>query len=641
MIFLDIVDVRKQFGPQPLLAGVTFQLRPGDRVGLVGPNGSGKTTLLRILAGKDDADAGSVTVHPAAHLGYLEQQPRFEPSQTLHAEARSALADLLALEREAVEVAAAISQTSDPGEQRRLASRYDHLQHKLHRQDAYNLDYRIERVLDGLGFRRESFGQPVASLSGGEQNRLMLAKLLLAEPNVMILDEPSNHLDIEATEWLEDFLLASSAAMLIVSHDRYFLDRVTNRTVELFQGTVDGYVGNFSAYWRQKAERLLVQQRTFQRQQSEIEKTKDFIRRNAYGQKHAQAEDRRKKLERIELVAPPREIAAPAMRFADADRSGDLVVRAEDLAKSYDRRLFSDVSVDILRGQRWAILGPNGCGKTTLLRCLLGQVAPDRGRISLGQGVKLGYFDQQLAELGDEAPVVDAIRAAHKTLNQQQSRNLLAAFGLTGDTPLQPVGCLSGGERCRAALARLAAAEANFLVLDEPTNHLDLWARDALEKALGRFDGTVLLVSHDRYFVNQVADHLLWFEADRTRVIEGNYRTYQMLLGREADGPDGASDRNEPVRSKTTAKPAQSAKAERPRRKTSQPRRFPYRKLSDIEDEIFERETCLEEMQRELIEPSVLRDGQRVRQIKAQMEQEQAAIKTLYEHWEEAAELNW
>ena len=326
--------------------------------------------------------------------------------------------------------------------------------------------------------------QPVASLSGGEQNRLMLAKLLLAEPNLMILDEPSNHLDIDATEWLEEFLLESSAAMIVVSHDRYFLDRVTNRTLELFHGTVDGYTGNFSAYWQQKAERLLVERRTYEKQQIEIEKTKDFIRRNAYGQKHAQAEDRRKKLERIEPVAPPREIAAPAMRFPPAQRSGDIVVRAEGVAKAYDRPLFRDVSLDIARGQRWALLGPNGCGKTTLLRCLLGLMPPDEGEISLGQGVTVGYFDQQLAELDDELAVVDAIRPKHKQMNQQQRRNLLAGFGLTGERALQKVGSLSGGERCRAALARLAAAEANFLVLDEPTNHLDLWARDALETAL-------------------------------------------------------------------------------------------------------------------------------------------------------------
>ena len=644
MILLDAVDVRKRYGPEPVLQGVTFELRPGDRVGLVGPNGTGKTTLLRILAGKDDADAGSCQLHPTARLGYLEQQPYFEPGRTLHDEARSALADLLSLQHEAEEVAREIGETSDPAEQKRLSRRYDHLQHELHCQDAYNLDHRIEEVLDGLRFRREAFDQPVASLSGGEQNRLMLAKLLLAEPNVMILDEPSNHLDIDATEWLEAFLVESSAAMLVVSHDRYFLDRVTTRTLELFAGTVDSYVGNFSAYWTQKAERLLVERRTYEKQQIEVEKTKDFIRRNHYGQKHSQAEDRRKKLERIELVPPPREIAAPTMSFPSASRGGDIVVRAEGVAKSYERTLFRDVNVDIVRGERWALLGPNGCGKTTLLRCLLGLIEPDAGQISVGQGIVLGYFDQQLAELADDMLVVDAVRPRHNQLNEQQRRSLLARFGLTGDTSLQTVSSLSGGERCRAALARLAGNEANFLVLDEPTNHLDLWARDALEQAISGFDGTVLFVSHDRYFVNRVADHLLMVEPERVRVIEGNYETYQQLLaGREpVPSPPSKRDKSFSRAPKGSAPPAAAGgKSEKTAAKPVKKRRFEYRKVRDIEDEIVQRETRIEEIHRELADPAVLRDGPRVRQLKAEMQEEQATLENLYAHWDEATELNW
>jgi ATP-binding cassette, subfamily F, member 3 len=638
MILLDAVDIKKRYGPDPVLEGVAFELRPGDRVGLVGPNGSGKTTLLRILAGKDDADAGACQLHPTAHVGYLEQQPQFEPGRTLHDEARIALADLLSLQHEAEEVARAIGETSDPAEQKRLSNRYDHLQHELHLQDAYNLDHRIEQVLDGLRFRREAFDQPVASLSGGEQNRLMLAKLLLAEPNVMILDEPSNHLDIDATEWLEGFLVESSAAMIVVSHDRYFLDRVTTRTLELFNGTVDSYSGNFSAYWTQKAERLLVERRTYEKQQIEIEKTKDFIRRNHYGQKHSQAEDRRKKLERIELVPPPREIASPTMSFPSASRGGDIVVRAEGLAKSYDRALFRDVNVDIVRGERWALLGPNGCGKTTLLRCLMGLVEPDEGQISVGQGIVPGYFDQQLAELADDALVVDAIRPRQNQLNEQQRRSLLARFGLTGDTSLQTVASLSGGERCRAALARLAGNEANFLVLDEPTNHLDLWARDALEKAIADFDGTVLFVSHDRYFVNRVADHMLMIEPSSVRVIEGNYDTYQQFLaGREPSPPP--PDRS--AKGDKSLNRAPTGNAERTTAKPVRKRRFEFRKVRDIEDEIVRRETRIEEIHRELADPAVLRDGQRVRQLKAEVQEEQAALKTLYAHWDEATELNW
>jgi ATP-binding cassette subfamily F protein 3 len=571
------------------------------------------------------------------HLGYLEQQPRFDPGRTLHDEARSALAALISLEEEAQSVAAAIAETTDEAEHRRLAARYDHLQHELQRRDAYNLDYKIERVLDGLRFTRAARNQPVDSLSGGEQNRLMLAKLLLAEPNLMLLDEPSNHLDIEATEWLEEFLVESSAAMIVVSHDRYFLDKVTNRTLELFRGTVDSYVGNFSAYWGQKAERLLVERRTYEKQQIEIEKTKDFIRRNAYGQKHAQAEDRRKKLERIEPVPPPREIAAPPMGFPAAARCGDIALRADGLAKGYDRPLFADVSLQIIRGERWAVLGPNGCGKTTLLRCLLGLAPPDRGSAALGTGVAVGYFDQQLAELDEDAPAYDSIRPPHKQFNDQQRRDLLARFGVTGDTALQRVGSLSGGERCRVALARLAAADANFLVLDEPTNHLDLWARDALENALRNFDGTALFVSHDRYFVNRVADHLLIVEGDRVRLIDGNYEAYQQFLGRRA-----TAESEEPAAGKPSPKPAKD-KAKDKKDKPSKPskRRFPFRKVADIEDEIFARETRVQELQRQLGQEETCRNGNLVRQIAADLAEHQEALKSLYAHWEEASELNW
>jgi ATP-binding cassette subfamily F protein 3 len=639
MIVLKVEAIRKHYGPEAVLSEVTFEVHSGERVGLVGPNGTGKTTLLKILAGKEEADAGFFQVHPTVRVGYLQQQPLVEPGRTLWEEAHSALAELIAMQHEAVDVAHRLSQTPDADERRRLAARYDQLQQELHRHDAYNLDYKVERVLDGLGFPRAAFELPIESLSGGEQNRLMLAKLLLADPDLMLLDEPSNHLDIAATEWLEEFLCQSRAAMILVSHDRYFLDKVTTHTLELFHGTVDRYTGNFSAYLQQKGERLLVERRTYQRQQLEIEKAKEFIRRNAYGQNHAQAEDRRKKLARLEeeLVAPPREIESPPMAFPPAQRSGDIVLRAEGVSKAYDRPLFTNLDFQITRGQRWAILGPNGSGKSTLLKCLLGLAPMDTGRATLGQGVEVGYFDQQLQSLDDQARVVDAIRPKAE-MNEPKRRSLLARFGITGDTALQPVASLSGGERCRAALARLSASASNFLVLDEPTNHLDLWAREALERALAEFDGTVLFVSHDRYFVNRVADHLLVVEPGRFRVIEGNYSTYLHLV-REglAGGPAARAEKPQDKASKEEKRAKSSDADAKPKPK----RRFPYRKIEDLEKEIFDREARIEQLHAALALPENLRDGDRVRQMKAQIAEEQEALKTLYAHWEEAAELNW
>ncbi len=637
MIALEVTAVQKHYGNTAVLSGVSFEVRPGDRVGLVGPNGTGKTTLLRILAGDEEADAGTCRWHESVRVGYMQQQRIDVDEISLWDEAKSALQPLLTLQHDAEEAARQLAQCDDPVERRRLAARYDHLQQELHRQDAYNLDHKVERVLEGLGFPSSSFQASVGTLSGGEQNRLMLAKLLLAEPDVMLLDEPSNHLDIEGTQWLEEFLAGSTAAMVIVSHDRYFLDKVTNQTLELFHGTVERYMGNFSAYWRQKAERLLVQRRTFEKQQTEIEKMKEFIRRNSYGQKHAQAEDRRKKLERIEEIAPPREISAPAMGFPDGQRSGDLVFRVEHVSKSYDRLLFSDLTFDIRRTERWGILGPNGCGKSTLLKCLLGEIEVDAGRVVVGQAVEVGYFDQQLKQLDADQAVVDAVRPRTRELDQPKRRNLLARFGLTGDTHLQKVLSLSGGEQCRTALARLAGEEANVLVLDEPTNHLDLWARDALERSLRAFKGTVVFVSHDRYFIDQVADHVLVIEPDRFRVIDGNFSTFQQMIQLGLVGADETSASSAKGEVAGAARQNRRKEGESAKRK----RRFPYRKTEEIEAEIFERESALEDLHAALADPATHREATRVRQVKSEISENQERLALLYEHWEEATELNW
>ena len=476
---------------------------------------------MKIIASREEADAGDCNLHASCRLGYLEQQPEFVSGKTVMQVAREGLADLEQLARDADRVATQIAEAESEAEREALGKHFDELQHELHQREGYQVEHRVHAILHGLGFHEENFSQPVEQLSGGQQNRLLLAKLLLAEADLLLLDEPSNHLDIQATEWLENHLASSSQAMILVSHDRYLLDKVANRTVELFRGTSEDYPGNFSAYWRQKAERLEVQRRTYEKQQEEIEKLKDFIRRHHVGLKHAQAEDRRKKLERIELVPLPREIGAPTMGFPPASRTGDVVLRVEHLSKAYDTPLFSDLTFQIERGEKWGILGPNGSGKTTLLRCLLDIVERDEGRVIFGANVRHAYFDQMLSFPDLETQVVEAIRPDHKEFNEPQRRDLLARFGLTGDIVFQKLSSLSGGERNRAALARLSVSDANLLLLDEPTNHLDLWARASLEKSLTAFDGTVIFVSHDRYFLNQVADHLLVVEPGRFRVVEG------------------------------------------------------------------------------------------------------------------------
>jgi ATP-binding cassette subfamily F protein 3 len=396
-----------------------------------------------------------------------------------------------------------------------------------------------------------------------------------------------------------------------------------------------------------------VQTRTYEKFVEEVEKAKEFIRRNHYGMKAAQAEDRRKKLDRL-LETPadlPRKIESPPMKFPKTSRTGEIIFRAENLSKGFVRPLFKELTFDIERGQRWAIIGPNGCGKTTLIKCLLGELEPDTGKIVHGQGLKVGYFDQQLHVVDDEMSVVDAIRPPKKIMEENQRRNLLGAFGLTGEQQLQTVGSLSGGQRCRAALAKLAADDPNVLILDEPTNHLDLWARSALEKAVREFDGTVLFISHDRYFVDQVADHLLIIQPDgRFKTLDGNYSTFRMMVGQGLMkdpffGDVNASEKTEKPekeKAKNEKNKNENVKTENEDgKKTKKKRKFPFRKVSDIEDEIFARENRIATLNDDLLRPEIVRDTEKVKKIHLEIKNEQEALAKLNEHWEEAAESNW
>lgn len=634
MILLTVSNVSKHYGPEPVLRNVAFDIRAGEKVSLVGPNGAGKTTLLKILTRIEEPDTGSIDLAAGSKMGFLQQHPDFAPGLTVWGVAEEALADIKALPQQAEALAQRLAAAETDEQRKSLGDQFDRLQHEIQLRGAYETDRTIDKVLSGIGFTKEQLHQPVDQLSGGQQNRLLLARLLLESPDLMLLDEPSNHLDIEATEWLEAYLKEARQAVIVVSHDRYFLDRVSDRTLELFHGSIDSYPGNFSAYRRQKAERVEVQRRTYEKQQQEIAKLEDFVRRHHHGQKHAQAEDRRKKLERIVPVDPPRDIKTSPMGFPPASRSGDIVLRVEGVSKAYDTPLFTDLTFDVLRGEKWGIVGPNGTGKTTLLRCLLGSVEPDAGKTTVGAGVKIGYFDQQLALLDLNSEAVDAIRPDHKEFLEPQRRDLLARFGVTGDMVFQPVSSLSGGERNRVALAKLAASDANFLILDEPTNHLDLWARDALENSLTRFDGTVLFVSHDRYFLNQVATRLLVVERDRFRVIEGNYDTYKTLT---RSGVAAGEMRREDASDKPTAKSKPEPKKSTPAKRK---RRFPYRKVADIEADIVDAESLIASIHQQLTQPDVLRDGDQVKSLTSDLEEAEGKLAELYEHWEEASELN-
>ncbi len=629
MLLLSCSQLSRGFDAEPLFEELGFELNSGQRVGLVGPNGVGKTTLMQILAGLDRPDTGDVRLHAGARIALLRQQPDFAPGQTLFQEARTALQELVSAHDDLVATADALAHANDETQKKTLSAKYERLNEMLRFHDAYNVDHHVESVLDGLGFRKDEYDRPVDTFSGGQQSRLMLAKLLLAAPDVMLLDEPSNHLDIGATRWLEDYLVKQPEAMLIVSHDRYFLNKVVTKVFEMSARSIQSYPGNFEAYWRLRRERHEQQVKAYEAQQEYIEKQEEYIRRVHYGQLHKQAHSRQKQLDRMERVERPDWIDTPHMHFGEVRRSGDVVLQVDGLSKAYAQPLFTDLTFSVKRGQRLGIMGPNGCGKTTLLKILLGQETPDRGKVQVGHLVEFGYYDQHLKALDGSKTVIRAVWPLEDAdASEQALRNLLGRFGLTGEIVYQTVDKLSGGERSRAALAKLVADGVNVLILDEPTNHLDLWACDALEQALLDFEGTAIVVSHDRFFLNRVVDLLLVFEGEGcVAIIFGNYDMYErMRLLQEPIRADKKETVNEEPR--TSSKPA--------KRK----RKYPYRKVDDLETEIEVQEALVKDLEARLASPDLYREGAKVQETMQAFEDAKVILKELYEHWEEAVELN-
>ena len=631
MLLLSCQNLSRGYDATPLFEDVSFELHAGERVGFVGPNGAGKTTLMKILVGQDSPDTGSVRLHAGARLGMLLQVAEFPAGRTLFAEAKSAFDEMMATQNELVTVADELAHCTDENQRKQLSARFDRLNELLRTNDAYQLDHKVADVLAGLGFKEEDFHREILTFSGGQQRRLLLAKVLLSAPDVMLLDEPSNHLDIATTRWLEDYLSRQPQGMLIVSHDRYLLNKVCNKTFELHNRRIASYPGNYQQYVRLRDERYDRQLKEYEAQREYVLKQEEYIRRNNYGQKSAQAQSRMKALDKVEHIEKPTKVSGPNIRFSEVTRSGDVVFHAEDLGKRFgDKVLFENLNFDVPRGKRLGIMGPNGCGKTTLLKILLGEEEPTSGEIQRGHLVFPGYLDQHLKLLPEDETVIRAVwPEPDPSITDQTMRNLLGGFGLHGETVDQTVKSLSGGERSRAALAKLTVAGANVLILDEPTNHLDIWACDSLEEAVKDFEGTVICVSHDRYFLNRVVDLLIVFEGGKVEVVYGNYDTYELLrAAREADA-------------KPAAKKAEVAEAPRTTQKQDRKKRkFPYKKAADVEAEIAATEAKIAELEFALVSPDVYRDSSKVKQTMADLEAARAKLPGLYEHWEEAVELN-
>jgi ATP-binding cassette subfamily F protein 3 len=650
MSIVTVSTLAKSYGADLIFSGASLRIEREDRIGLVGPNGSGKSTLLLLLAGLLTPDEGSVVLAAGTRVGYLAQDADLMPERSLYDELLAVFADVHAWEDELAALAARLADPdllARPDDYAAVMARYADLQARFEHAGGYTIEQRVRQVLDGLGFSREQQSAPAAHLSGGQRTRAALGKILLQEPDLLLLDEPTNHLDLAALEWLEGYLATWPGAFVVVSHDRYFLDRVTTRTIEVADGRVVDYPGNYTRYVQLRAERLERWAKEYAAQQEYIARTEEFIRRYKAGQRSREARGRQTLLDRLERLERPPAEAALHFSLGAALQSGEIVLRSEALVAGYapgQRPRPAGAStpgagasaeagtglrvhlgdIEIRRGERIGLIGPNGAGKTTLLRTIVGQIPPLEGRISLGHNVQVGYYAQTHEGLNPRTTILDEVRRASH-LSEEGARTFLGRFLFTGDDVFKTVGDLSGGERSRVALAKLTLQGANFLVLDEPTNHLDLPARQVLERLLAVYDGTLVFVSHDRYFVDALATRIWALDGGQVASYAGNYSAYRAhVIGAEA----AQRARDEKVgRAATSATRQQAPGAAVPRERTA----------DRVEAEILAAEQRLAELETALNAASAAADVAQITALAADYEAERARLDQLYLEWEERA----
>ena len=620
MSLVQCNDVSVSFAAQRVLDGVSVSVYEGERVGLMGANGTGKTTLLRVCAGVLAPEAGTVAMSRGLRVGFLEQEPNLPPDANVHDAALAAFADVLQIEARMREVEHEIAH-ADEARRKTLLHELGELQGRFEHAGGYEHERRTAAVLTGLGLGEETFTRPVSVLSGGEKSRLALARLLLREAGMLLLDEPTNHLDLDGIEWLEGFLTKTyRGGVLMVSHDRMFLDRTVTRILELDAARLESYPGNYSKYVELKQERVVTQQRAYEKQQVFIRKEEEFYRRYHAAQRGREAKGRMKRLARLERIEAPKRSKQIRARFGQERDSSEVCLRVEGLCKSYrEQRLFSGLEIEVYRGERIGIIGANGSGKTTLLRVLLGEVEPDGGKVTYGRHAAVGYLPQLAADAGSDRTALDEVWERQRTLDEVEVRNVLGRFLFSGDDEVNKrLRDLSGGERKRVSLACLMIERPNVLFLDEPTNHLDIPSRVALEAALAEYPGTVIAVSHDRYFLNLMAQKLIAVDGERSCVVYGTYDDYERTkaAGRKS-GIDASEVAAAETRGRTTA----------PKRKLSKNRR------ARLEHEIAALEAAKEELERQLADPALYSDAERSQSVPLRFKQVSEKLEALYFKW--------
>ena len=648
-------NLTKSYGSDNVFRGVSFEIQERDRVALVGANGTGKTTLLRIIAGVEKPDAGGVAFTSGTRLGFLRQEVTFPPGLTLRRHILSAFAKLIDLETRLEGLQERISSSPTGATLDTLLAEHDRLQHQYEVGGGYTYENRMREVLAGLGIEEGRLDQPLETFSGGQRTRVALAELLLSERDLLLLDEPTNHLDIDATEWLEEFLTSSPQANVITSHDRWFLDKVAKRVWELAFGKLETFTGNYTQYAALRAERHERQLKEFEAQQKQIERTEQFIDRYRAGQRARQARGRQKLLDRLERVERPRDAGAMKLQIGSTLRSGETVLATEDLAvglgtsrpapervqpgqpviREASRRpvgevttLFTAEDLELRRGDRAAIVGPNGAGKTTFLRVITGEIEPAAGRLYIGYSVQLAYYAQAHEQLVAGRTVIEEIYSA-KTMGEAEARSYLGRFLFGGDDAFKKVGSLSGGERSRLALAKLALGNANFLVLDEPTNHLDLYSREALEDVLREFKGTILFVSHDRYLIDALATQIWVLESGR---LIARRQTWAEFIEERDRTRAAEATRAERAKVAAAAPAAQSEAAARARAREAAKR---AERLARLEAEMATTSAELHVVAGEIQSASAAADRERITALGRKHEALTAKLETLEHSWVE------
>ncbi|MCD5491646.1 ABC-F family ATP-binding cassette domain-containing protein [Lactobacillus delbrueckii] len=632
MIIAQGHNLEQRFGAAPIFSKVNFSIENNARIGLVGPNGAGKTTLLKIMTGRQEASQGEFTVNKGIELGYIAQEHDFDEEKSIWEEMLTVFQPLIDQGQQLEKLQYAIA---DHPEDEELLRRLDQAQYNFEQAGGYTYQAEIKSMLNGFNFPEATWNKQIASLSGGEKTRLSFVKLLLKKPPLLLLDEPTNYLDLDTLDWLEAFLKNYPGAILTVSHDQYFLDHLATQIFELQHGELTVFKGNYSQYLAQRELRDQQQEAAYEKQQEEIKREEEFIQKNIVrASTTKQAQSRRKALEKMELVDPPKHKSKVRIKFDSARPSGKEVLILKDLAVGYpDKTMLKDISFQINKGDRVAIIGQNGIGKSTLLKTVMKQLPVKSGAIKYGASLNIGYYDQELQGLDYSKTVIDTIWDRHKDMNEKDIRSILASFLFTAKDIDKQVSQLSGGQRARLTLTVLSMEHNNFLLMDEPTNHLDLDAKEVLEKALADYDGTLLFVSHDRYFINKLANKIVVAKDGQAKIYEGNYTYYLNEKAKEEAAAQETAAQEAPV----VKAVSESKFSYQEQKKRDSEKRKLERQVAQAEKDLEELEAKEQEIQEAMADPAIAADFSKLGPLQEELTAVQEKISQVSQAWEDAS----